>query len=201
MTEQLPPVPELGRLIRGARKSRQLTLEELAKRSGVSKSLLSQIERGLVNPTFAVAWNLTQALGIDMTRINAGVGDGADDVLIEHLPAYATPVKQSADGKVRLRMLNPLRTVLPVEWYEMRLEPGGALVSSPHAAGTFEHLTCLDGRLRVQAGSREVTCAAGETVRYDADRPHAIHNAAEGESRALLVLALPSQYGGGKRAG
>jgi len=193
MTSTLPPVPELGKRIRDARKARNLTLEALSTRAGVSRSLLSQIERGLVNPTFAVAWNLCQSLGLDLNRIGTDA-TAEEAVQIEHLHAYATPVKSSADGKVSLRLLSPVRTVLPVEWYEMRLEPDGALTSQPHERGTFEHLTCLDGALSVTVAERMIPLAAGETLRYDADRPHEIANAGTAPARALLVVALPAQY-------
>ena len=192
MSTTLPPVPELGKRIRDTRKARNLTLDALSTRANVSRSLLSQIERGLVNPTFAVAWNLCQALGLDLNRISPE--GGGEAVQIEHMHAYATPVKTSADGRVVLRMLNPVRTVLPVEWYEMHLEAGGELASAAHERGTYEHLTCLDGALRVHVGARDIDLAAGETLRYDADRPHAIANPGDTPARALLVVALPSQY-------
>ena len=195
MTSTLPPVPELGKRIRDARKAHNLTLEALSTRAGVSRSLLSQIERGLVNPTFAVAWNLCQSLGLDLNRIGTDA-EAAEAVQIEHLHAYATPVKSSADGKVSLRLLSPVRTVLPVEWYEMRLEPGGALTSQPHERGTFEHLTCLEGALSVRVAERTIPLEDGETLRYDADRPHEIANTGTAPARALLVVALPAQYGG-----
>ena len=54
--------PRIGPAIQKERKLRKLTLEQLSVQSGVSKSMLSQIERGEANPTFAVVWSLTQAL-------------------------------------------------------------------------------------------------------------------------------------------
>ena len=58
--------PELGPRLRDRRQAKGLTLEGLATASGVSRSMLSQVERGEANPTFATLWNLTQALGLNL---------------------------------------------------------------------------------------------------------------------------------------
>ncbi|MBO6835953.1 MAG: helix-turn-helix transcriptional regulator [Alphaproteobacteria bacterium] len=195
MRDGLPPPPRLGDFIRKARKAHRLTLEQVAERSGVSKSMLSQIERGSVNPTFAVVWNLMQALGLDMADLMVGAPPEAP--VIEHVHAYSMPTSKSRDGLVTLHMLSPFRTVLPVEWYEMRMEKGGALISDAHAPGTYEHLTCLDGSVAVEVGDMRVEGRAGDTLRYHADRPHSILNTAPGPSRAMLLVALPQQFDAG----
>lgn len=193
MRDTLMPPPELGAVVRTARKSLALTLEQVAERSGISKSMLSQIERGAVNPTFAVVWNLMQALNLELGDLMEGA---AAPAVIDHTHAYSTPTRQSRDGLVTLRLLSPHRTVLPVEWYEMHLAPGGVLDSDAHAPGTYEHLTCLDGAVSVAVGETRVAGATGDTLRYPADRPHRIENDADGPSRALLLVALPKQYAG-----
>ena len=65
--------PEIGPAIKRERKARKLTLEQLGTLSGVSKSMLSQIERGEANPTFAVLWSLTQAMEIELSDL---IGNG-----------------------------------------------------------------------------------------------------------------------------
>lgn len=189
--EKIPPPPYVGEVIKRARKERHLTLERLAERCGVSKSMLSQIERGQVNPTFAVVWNLTQALGLDLNLIGE---QAVNDNVIEHVHAYSTPTRESADGLCVLRLLSPVRTVLPLEWYEMTMQKGGCLESSAHALGTYEHFTCLSGSVRVEAGDQVAIANTGDTLRYHADRPHKIINNAKGASRGLLLVALPGQY-------
>ena len=182
--------PELGRRLLALRKDRRLTLDRLAAASGVSKSMLSQIERGRVNPTVATLWNLTQALGIDIGELlGAATGAGAPaGPPLEHLPAHATPTITSADGRCTLRILNPPREALAFEWYEMTVEAGGALRSEPHAPGTREHLTVLEGRLVVEMEESRAMLSAGETLRYAADRAHAIVNDADAPAHALLVV-------------
>lgn len=182
--------PDLGGRLLALRKDRQLTLDRLAAASGVSKSMLSQIERGRVNPTVATLWNLTQALGIDIgellgTPAGAGPLEGPP---LEHLKAHATPAIASADGRCALRILNPPRQALSFEWYEMAVEPGGALRSEPHAPGAREHLTVLEGVLVVEVPESRTELTAGETLRYAADRTHAIFNRGSAPASALLVV-------------
>ena len=182
--------PDIGKMVKDARKAHGLTLDRLSKRTGVSLSMLSAIERGTTNPTFSIVWSLVQALGLDLP---IGNGERAEDP-IEHLHEYSTPMRRSADGKCELFMLNPRHTVLPVEWYRLKISEGGRLDSKAHAQGTYEHLTCLTGRLTVTVNERTVAAAAGETLRYRADTSHSIANDNDGETEAILLVAQPSQY-------
>lgn len=74
------------------------------------------------------------------------------------------------------------------------MQRGGCMDSKAHAAGTFEHLTCLDGALSVTVEGKTVQASAGDTLRYRADHPHKIDNMSDQESRALLLVAQPAQY-------
>jgi transcriptional regulator with XRE-family HTH domain len=184
MVNSSPP-PEIGPALLAARRARRLTLEQLAQMSGVSRSMLSQIERGETNPTFAVLWNLTQALGIEFSELIAGSSE-------LHRPAIAVmapgETPEIVRGACRLRILSPARLAGETEWYALEMAAGGSLESAPHQSGAMEHFTALEGRFLLRSGGEERTVAAGETARYPADVPHAIVNAADGTARGLLVL-------------
>lgn len=181
--------PELGPQLQTIRKQRNLTLEQLAERSGVSKSMLSQIERGQTNPTFGTLWNLTRALGIEITDLMAGhQQQHSNAVSLEHVQANMTPMIKSPNGQCRLRILSPVSTAGSTEWYEMIIEPGGILDSQPHSHGTIEHLTCLEGSLQVGVGDSESVIHAGDTLRYPADITHYIRNIDKAPSSAILVV-------------
>ncbi len=68
------------------------------------------------------------------------------------------------------------------------IKPGGALRSEPHARGSMEHLTVLDGELKVILGAEEVVVARGATARYAVDVPHSIVNDGSDGAHALLVV-------------
>jgi transcriptional regulator with XRE-family HTH domain len=181
--------PHLGPRLQQIRKRKRLTLDELAAMSGVSRSMLSQIERAQANPTFATLWNLTRALGVDLSELVKG-HSGAQAAAISILPAHFTPEIRTADGSCLLRILSPAANAGGFEWYELIVRPGGALVSEPHAAGAMEHLTVLEGALQVQAGEELTAIPAGATARYSADQPHALRNIDETVARALLIVVL-----------
>ncbi len=173
----------LAASLRGARKARGLSLDAVAKLSGVSRSMVSQIERAESSPTVATLWNLTQALQVDF----AGLLEGQVTPGIEIIRASAAPVIDGRGKGVRIRILSPAETVGEHEVYELEFQAQGILESDPHSAGCREHLTVIDGQLRLRSGAADCLLGPGDTARYPADRPHAI--AAEGGSaRAILIV-------------
>ena len=179
--------PEIGPLIQRERKARHLTLERLAALSGVSRSMLSQIERGESNPTFAVLWGLTQALKIDLGELIAGEATQPTSP-IDVVSVPLTPEIKSPEGHWRLRILSPPAMAGKVEWYEVEIAAGSRLASAPHTPGTHEHLTAQTSGLRVRTRLGEQVLKAGETARYRADVEHEISNEARTPARALMVV-------------
>jgi len=171
----------LAASLREARKARGLSLDAVAKLSGVSRSMVSQIERGESSPTVATLWNLTQALQVDF----AGLLEGKPAPGIEVTRASAAPVIARSSG-VRIRILSPAETVGEHEVYDLAFEAGAALVSDPHSAGCREHLTVIEGEMCVTSGEEDEDLGPGDTARYAADRPHAIR--AKGAARAILIV-------------
>ncbi|KRB80671.1 hypothetical protein ASE00_16675 [Sphingomonas sp. Root710] len=182
-----PGAPQIGPQIQALRKGRSLTLDDLAKASGVSRSMLSQIERGQANPSLATVWALCTALKIDIGELIVGTVTERKPH-IEVASASFTPEIKTEDGSCTLRILSPANHAEEYEWYELIFQPGGSLVSSPHAKGTREHLTVLEGELQVRLGGEAVDVAPGATARYPADVFHSIHARGENGARALLVM-------------
>jgi XRE family transcriptional regulator, regulator of sulfur utilization len=181
--------PQIGPVIQRQRKSRNLTLEQLAALSGVSKSMLSQIERGQANPTFAVLWSLTRALKIEISDlVEGGSAPTGDDSEVELVSAANTPEIRNADGSCRLRILSPPQFAGETEWYELEIAPAGRLESAAHARGAFEHFTALTPGFEVTSGNSTKTLKAGETARYAADVPHRITNTSKRPAKGLLIV-------------
>ena len=183
------PPPAIGRKLKQFRLRENLTLQDVEAITGISKSMLSQIERGVVNPTFARVWHLTQSLGIGVGDLLDEIYSSLDDThMIEHLKVHSTPVMTSADGLCITRILSPIHRSLPFEWYEMILKPGGCLRANAHGTGAWEHQTVICGTVVVEIGSQEVVLKAGETVRYSAEQPHGARNDGNEEARLFLVV-------------
>jgi transcriptional regulator with XRE-family HTH domain len=176
-------VEQLAAALRAARKARGLSLEAVAQLSGVSRSMVSQIERGESSPTVATLWNLTQALQVDF----AGLLAGREEDRIDVIRADAAPVIAARGEGVRIRILSPPESVGSHEVYELIFTADGALDSAAHSPGCREHLTVIEGRLTVESGADQALLAPGDTARYAADRAHRIA-ADGGAARAILIV-------------
>ncbi len=184
--------PAVGAALQALRQRQRLSLDELSRRAGVSKSMLSQIERNLANPTVAVLWRLSNALGVPLGDLLAAGAPGRPETGITLVPPHAIPALKSPDGHCDLRILGPIDLAGRFEWYELNVEPGGVLASEPHEAGTQEHLSVLGGALTVRSGADERRVRHGETARYAADVAHSISNAGKTPASALLVVVHPA---------
>lgn len=183
--EKLEP-PRVGATMQALRQSQGLSLDELSRRAGVSKSMLSQIERNQANPTVAVVWRLANALRVELSELLGGERPAAPP--IEIVAAHGTPGLSSPDGLCRLRILGPIDLAGNFEWYELTVQPGGALESAAHEPGSREHLSVLGGELEVTAGGSRQLVKTGETARYAVDGAHAIRNLSKKAATALLVV-------------
>lgn len=172
----------LAASLRSARKSKGLSLDAVAKLSGVSRSMVSQIERGESSPTVATLWNLTQALQVDF----AGLIEGKATPGIEVIRAGATPTINGRGQKVWIRILSPAESAGEHEVYELHFAAGGVLDSEPHSPGCREHLTVISGAVTVTSGEDVQLLDVGDTARYFADRPHKISS--DGAARVILIV-------------
>lgn len=178
--------PEVGASLQKIRLKRGLTLDDLSRAAGVSKSMLSQIEREKANPTIAVAWRLANALGIGIEELLSTNTREAESIHL--LEPHETPTLPGNHAGYVLRILGPMDLAGKFEWYELTLAPNGALRSNPHDPGTMEHLTLLSGAMDVEVEGIQKKLKIGATARYQADKAHAIHNPGKSEAKALLVV-------------
>ena len=182
---ELPP--KFGREIQRLRLEHKFTLDQLAAKSGVSKSILSQIERDRSNPTLATIWRITKALESPLENV-LSANDSTHR--FEKLNRNATPEVTSEDIGFRLRILGTLKAVSSVQWYEFSAKPGSELTSESHGKGSLESITLCAGNLTVTVGDDIETICAGETLRYLTDLPHKLKNEGNKESHGFMVNLL-----------
>lgn len=175
----------LGARVRQLRTGRNWSLEALAQASGVSRSMLSQIEREQANPTLAVTLRIAHAFGLAL-----------DDLLkMPNVTSRITTIRGGdrtyhyrSDKCCRIRTLSPLNLEKDVEFYEVALQAGGALRSAPHFEGTREFLTVQSGGVKVESAGDTETLTPGDSATYRADVPHAIVNSGRSEAKVFLVV-------------
>lgn len=184
MTENSDTIlSQLPARLKEARREQGLSLEAVAKLSGVSRSMVSQIERGESSPTISTLWNLTRALGVDF----AGLLDlSTGPAKIETLRSDDVPTINNLGKNVKIRILSPPEEAGKHEVYELVFGLDGVLDSKPHARGAREHLTVIEGVVDVTSGDNTSRLQAGDTARYAADITHRI--LAIGAARAFLVV-------------
>lgn len=170
--------------VREMRKKRGWTLEQLSVACGVSRSMLSQIERGQANPTLGVAYRIAQAFGLALGEMIDAPSAASK---IETIRAGDRKHMFRSDRGVRIRTLSPLHLEKDVEFYEVRLRPGGALRSAAHFAGTSEFLAVEQGSIRIRAAEDACELHQGDSAHYPADVPHAIENTGTNEAVVFLV--------------
>ncbi len=175
----------LGRRVKHLRSARGWSLEALAHASGVSRSMLSQIEREQANPTLAVALRIARAFGLSLGELLEMPG-AASSVTVIRADDHAYHYR--SDKHCRIRTLSPLNLEKDVEFYEIRLQAGGALRSSSHFEGTREFLTVQKGRVRVESAGDAEELNPGDSASYRADVRHAIINSGKSEATVFLIV-------------
>lgn len=178
---------ELGGTIRTRRARLGWTLDALAARAGVSRAMLSEIERGVKNPTIKVVCQI--AAGLDCT---------VSSLLGEATPTAAEPRVTRRDERrvlidprsgVERHLLSPAFQGRGIEvlWYEI---PPGAETGTfpPHRPGVAEHITLVEGGLHCRLGEHAVQLEAGDSVSFPADIPHAFGNPGTTPCRYVLII-------------
>jgi transcriptional regulator with XRE-family HTH domain len=178
---------DLAARVRALRTDRGWSLKGMSDLCGVSRSMLSQIERGEANPTVAVALAIATAFNISLDELVAPDQHSPLEVIHADDPHYV----YRSDDACRIRTLSPLTSQRQLEFYEITLQPDGALRSAAHFTGTREHLTVQRGRVRVEAGQHASDLRAGDSIAYPADVPHAIVNIGRRAASVYLIDTVP----------
>jgi transcriptional regulator with XRE-family HTH domain len=177
----------VGARIRALREGLDLSLRDLADRSGVSAPMLSQVERGETSPTLAVAERIAGGLDLSLSQLlRLDEGDGVDVV------RKAERRKGGARGH-RYEVLTPPRPGQRAEVSFHELRPGAATAGPDdpprHEPGARETTVVLEGRLRLHCGGVEHELAEGDAVTFDADLPHHFENPGPEPARFYAVVA------------
>jgi transcriptional regulator with XRE-family HTH domain len=179
---------DFGARVRDLRQGRRWSLEALSQASGVSRSMLSEIERGEASPTLVLALAIARALGTRLGDLVDGGHESELQVVRHNDPAY----DYRTEGDCQIRTLSPLDADRTIEYYRLDFDRGGELRSQPHFTGTREIVYVDVGRVRVESGGDEVLLTAGDSVTFAADVPHAIVNVGRSRARAYLIDVFPT---------
>jgi XRE family transcriptional regulator, regulator of sulfur utilization len=177
----------IGENLKRLRADMGLSLDAVAKLSGVSKSMLGQIERGEVNPTISTIWRIAGGLKVSFTALVTRVQE--DSEVVTH--ADVEPLVEDG-GKVRNFPAFPFDAERGFEMYLVEIDPGGYLQADAHTPGTQEFITLHTGRLAVdRVGEDEHLLERGDSIRFKADVPHSYHNPGDVMASMSMVIHYP----------
>lgn len=173
------------RMARALQRERARTgwsLSEAAKRAGVSKSTLSQLESGAGNPSVETMWALAAAYGVQLAQLldpprpQTTVTRFADLAQLPSSHASYTAALLSA-GQAGVRR----------DVFLIRAEPGGVRESAPHPAGTVERLVVGSGAVRACCDGEQVELAPGDSMTYPGDAAHSVEALEPGTTLVYVV--------------
>lgn len=176
------PAALVAAALRRERERAGLSMTDLARRAGVAKSTLSQLESGAGNPSVETLWALAVALGVPFSRLvdppRARVrlirpGEGPV-VYSEHASYAATLLASCPPGARR-------------DVYRMLVQPGEPRISQPHNPGTSEHLILSTGRALAGPVSEPVEVGPGDYLSYPGDEQH-IFRALAPDTTGVLIM-------------
>ncbi len=171
------------------RGKRNLSLDALARISGVSRAMLAQIESGRSVPSIKVLCKIAQGLKVSV----AAFLDDRAFAGVAVLPAQQSKRLVSADGAFTSRALFPFDVARQVEFYELRLRGLGQEDAEAHAPGTQENLVVAQGVLEVRVNEERFLLATGDSILFYADQPHGYRSPADSEALAYLVMTYPER--------
>jgi transcriptional regulator with XRE-family HTH domain len=174
----------LASRLRMERELRHWTLADLASRSGVSRAMLSKVERREASPTAALLGRLSAALGLTLSQLFARVEAGGQLARAAEQPIWRDP----ESGFQRRSLSPPGQGPLELVWGEL---PPDATISYPVAAYRFladQQLVVIDGALTIRQGDVTFELAAGDCLRFGPPREVTFQN--QGRERCRYVVAV-----------
>ncbi len=174
----------IGRKIRDLRNQNELTQQELADRTELTKGYISQLERGQVAPSVETLFDLIECLG---TNASEFFEDEEEQVVFttENFFEKTDEAGNSIEWLVPSAQKNRMEPLL------VRLEPGQSLEKEkPHEGEEFGYV--MSGRIRLHLGDTPYTVNAGESFYFNASRPHWIENSGGRSAKFLWVSTPPS---------
>jgi transcriptional regulator with XRE-family HTH domain len=174
-----------GRALKQQREAAGFTLRALAARSGISSSMISDIERGTKSPTVTTVVRLAQALGVSAAALIDGGTNPASRIHILR--------RGEGAGGERPAPWESLRPATPgsrIDFVRYQIPPSTVLgPATAHAPGTMEHMHVAAGTVRVTVGDETAELAAGDSCSCRTDAPHGVENP-DPSAEALIYLIV-----------
>lgn len=161
----------LSQNVKRLRAMRKLTLDQFSEVTGVSKSVLSQLENGIGNPTFSTIWKISNGLKVPLTSLISNVRPESQVIGKEDVSTYK--IDNSLGEIVPFFPFTPERNF---EIYFATFEPGGSVRENVHPVGSQEYLLVTSGELLVKCGNESFAIPKGHAFSFPGDKIHSYYN-------------------------
>lgn len=186
------PKDHLAQTLKDLRQSLKLSLDKTSERTGVSKAMLGQIERGESSPTISTVWKIATGLNVPITTFIEAPAKPkkATDTIIRR----ADEIQRSTnEGSFQIAPLFKFDPDLGFEYMELTFQGGYESHSDPHEPGVIEIMTITEGAMELHADGAWLPLKTGDTVRYAGDKPHAYRNPFNTPCKAIIVIHYPNR--------
>ena len=163
---------------------RKMSLDALARESGVSKSMLGQIERGEVNPTITTVWKIAIGLKLPFSELTSRP---ESDLEVIKMPS--TIIEN--DGTCRSYLLFPYDSERRFEVLNVELDPGARLCAQAHLPGAQEFISIAAGELLLTVHGQSQHLTASNSLRFKADSAHDYYNPGKECCRINMIIYYP----------
>lgn len=169
--------------LKRVREEKKLSLDTVAKLSGVSKSMLGQIERCEVNPTVSTMWKIANGLKVSFSQFINRVENSVELIDISSLE----PLLED-EGRVKIYPTFSFDSGRRFEIYSVEFQKNGYLSTEPHLQGTQEFITVFHGEVTVEVNKKSFIVNAGQAIHFKADELHSYKNT--GDLTCLLDMVI-----------
>ena len=168
-------------ILKRIREERKLSMGQLAEMAGVSKVVLSQLEKGTANPTINTIWKITGALGLPYSS------------LLEMPETNAIHVKKKdlqdmCDDGYHIFTYYGKEPARPFELYEIVVDPGAEHDSIGHSSESSEYIIVTEGELEIGVNGDSYTLDPDDGLCFEAAVPHTYRNRTETRAKAVLMI-------------
>lgn len=176
----------IGMNVQALRNKENLSIGQLAEKTGLSKAVISQIERGNANPTINTIWKLAGALHVPYSAVLEPRNVSAAKVAMKDL------VPQEDDGgHYRISCYFPGTSERNFELFLLEFDPGAVHVTQGHTDRSQEYLVIKKGKLVLEVGSEKFALGEGDALYFDASGRHVYTNPGKTVTQAVCINYYP----------
>ena len=189
--ESLPEINGLGARLREERHRKGMTVREIARRVGVSPSLISQIERDKVNPSVSTLWGLVTVLGLTMSDLFPDDGAAGPRAVVTQSPLTVPGERAEINLESGVHWERLTAASDPLVEFLLVVYPPGAESCDERSLmrhGGKEYGIVTKGRLGVRVGFDEYELAPGMSISFDSSSPHRLWSVGDEPAEAVWVV-------------